>query len=98
KIELALAPIEGGASRLEEGTRGAVDRDRDRQAARLARHIGGHAEELVALVAPRAGMLSLGAALLDAELEIEEAAGLRIDRGIARGDAAHARRGLAVAG
>ena len=57
EIELALPPIPDGAAGVEERLRPLVDGDGDRQAARLARDVGGQREKLSALVGERRRLL-----------------------------------------
>ena len=52
----------------------AIDRDVDRQAARLARDVGGQREQLLALPGERRRLLPLDAAAVDALLEVDRPA------------------------
>jgi len=97
QIELPLAPVEGGATGIEERLRPLVDRDLDRQAARLARDVGGQREQLPPLPGERRRLLPVGAAEVDALLETERPSPRGVERRMARGDALHARPGIAVA-
>ena len=74
EIELALALVVERAARLEERPRRPVDGDAHRQAARLMRDERGERQQRLRLVGERRGLLALGAALLDARLQVQEAA------------------------
>ncbi len=97
EVELALAAIEGFPAGFEErpGTR--VDCRLDRKPPRLARDIGGEREQLLALVGERRRFLPLGAAGVDALLEVHRPAAGGIESGVARRDALHARAGVSMA-
>ena len=96
EIELALAPVEGGAPGIEEGLRALVDGGLDGQAARLARDVGGEGQEVSALVGEGGRLLPAGAAEVDALLEIDGPSLGGVERRIARGHALHARARIAV--
>src|SRR5215211_966923 len=96
ETELALAAIKqrtAGVEKLDH----AIRRDADRDAARLPPHVGGEREQLLALVRERWRLLLLGAADIDALLEINRPAARRIKGRITRGNAFHARPRVAVA-
>jgi hypothetical protein len=71
QIELALAPMEGGTTGIEERLRPLVDRDLDRQAARLARDVGAQRQQVPALPGERRRLLLVNAADVDALLEAD---------------------------
>src|SRR5712691_6459642 len=89
EVHLPAALMVRGAAGLEVRARGAFDADGDRHAARLAREVGREREQLIGLVAQGAGTHALGAAPVDAALEIEEFSASRIDARVARRDPAH---------
>ena len=78
EIELALPLVVERAARLEERPRRAVDRDAHRQAARLMRDQRGQRQQRLGFVGERRGLLALGAAVLDARLQVQEAAELGV--------------------
>ena len=69
----------------------------DRQAARLARDVGGQRQQLAALPGEGRGLLPVGAAHVDALLESDRPSLGGVERRMARGHALHARPGIAVA-
>src|SRR6266508_3670436 len=97
QIELALSPVEGGATGSEVRLRLLVDRDLDRQAARLARDVGSQREQLPAFPGERRRLLPIGSAEVDTLLETERPSPRGVERRMARGDALHAHTGIAVA-
>src|SRR6185503_18519666 len=97
EIELALAPIPGGAAGVEERLRARVGCDVDWHAARLARHERGQRQQLAAFPCERRPLLPVSAALIDALLEGDRPSLGGVERRMARGHALHARPGIAVA-
>src|SRR5580700_5262785 len=97
EIELALAAVEeiaaGGGERCEPRVR----RRGDRHAAGLARHEGRKRQQLRALEAQRRRLLALAAADVDLPFEIDRTPARGVEGRIARRDALHALRGIAVA-
>src|SRR5439155_16775697 len=73
EIELALAAMEGFSACIEKGFAARVDRDIDRQAARLHRDIRGQREQLFALESERLRLLPRGAAEVDPLLQVHRA-------------------------
>src|SRR5438552_6612371 len=90
RVRLPAPQREGGAARLEMCARRAVDASRDRSPERLAREVGGEREQLLGLVAQTLGSHAIGAAKIDAVLEVDELSARLVDFRIARGHAAHA--------
>src|SRR5439155_7794263 len=96
EIELALAAMEGFSACIEKGFAARVDRDIDRQAARLHRDIRGQREQLFALESERLRLLPRGAAEVDPLLQVHRAPRRGVEGRITRGDALHARARVAV--
>src|SRR5712692_8278035 len=97
QVELALAAMEDRAAGIQERLRALIDRDLDRQAARLARDVDGQGQELSALPRERRRLLPVGAAEVDALLEVDRPSPGGVERRMARGHALHARPGITVA-
>ena len=91
RVLIALAP------RLDERPGLVVALDRDRHPARLLGDVCGERQQVAALMGERRRLLLLGAAEVDALLEIDRAALRGAERRIARRNAAHRLRGVAVA-
>jgi ferredoxin--NADP+ reductase len=97
KIELALAPHEEIAPLGDERRERGVGTGLNRHPARLLRDERGEREQVVAFVRERRGLLVIGAAKIDALLEIDRATERLVVGGIAGGDALHAGAGIVVA-
>src|SRR5262245_57405084 len=97
QIELALTPLEGGPTSLQEGLDALVDRDVDGEPARLAPDVRGEGEEIPTLIGQRRRLLAIGAADVDALLEAEGPPLGIVEGRVAGGHALHAAAGGAVA-
>src|SRR5262245_24884167 len=97
EIELSLALNEHLATGLQEGPRAFVVCDIDGQTARLISDISGEREQFLALEGKRRCLLLLRTADVDALLKINRSSACRIEGGIARRHAFHARARVAVA-
>src|SRR6185503_7698459 len=96
KIQLALTAMERGAARFEMRLHPVIGLDVNRQTARLARDIGAQREQFPTLERQRRRLLALDTAFIDALLEIQQAS-FRVDCRIARRNALHAARSVAMA-
>ncbi len=97
EIELALALYEHRAAGFQKRPYPRVIRDVDRHAARLLPDIGCERQQLLAFEGKRGRALLLSAAHIDPLFEIDRAAAHRVECGIARRHAFHARARVAVA-
>src|SRR5262249_27637500 len=89
EVELALTPVEQRATRFDERAAALVGAGRDRHAARLFGHIGRERQQLARLPTEGQSVLMLGAATVDALLEIDRPPVRIIERRVARRDALH---------
>src|SRR5688572_21479680 len=97
EIELALAPIEGGAPGVEERLRTRIDGDVDGHPARLARDVRRECQQLAAFPRQRRRLLPVEATAVDALLERDRPPLRGIEGRMARGHTLHAAAGIAVA-
>src|SRR5262245_40378607 len=96
-IDLPAALSEQPAARLDKGRKPLVAWRRDRHAARLPADIGTERQQLTAFQCQRRGLLMLGAADVDALLEIDRAVAGRAERWVARCNPLHADRRILMA-
>ena len=96
KVELAAALHIQRFAGFEERLGGPVDAHIDRQTARLQGHKGGEREEGFGLVRVGGGVHTLGAAVVDLLLQVDELATLGLKAGIAWAHAPHARSDITV--
>ena len=97
EIELTLAAVERFPAGVEERLRSLVDHDLDGQPTRLPRDVGGQREQVPAFGRKRHRLLPVGAADVDALLEIDRPPARDVEGRVARRDALHARAGVAMA-
>src|SRR5271167_4223057 len=97
QVDLALPPRKQVAPAADERPEPLVARFRNRHAARLATDIYGERQQVVIFERQRRRLLMLGAAQVDALLEIDRAVVCRAEGWIARCDALHADGCVAVA-
>src|SRR5262245_46456745 len=97
EIELAPAAMEGRAAGFEERASALVDRDLDRHAARLLRHVGGECEQFLALGCQRARLLLIAPADVDPLVEVDGPPASCVEGRVPRRDALHAFARVAMA-